>query len=144
MIKFFRNVRQKLLTENKFSKYLLYAIGEIILVVIGILIALQINNWNQNQQNQTKENLILNALKSEFDENMKRYSETSEYQLDVLVNSRKLLNCLEKKDQNFKRDSIFYFIVNGALNYYRAEPIQGAYHALAGDDLSLIEDELLK
>ena len=44
MIKFFRKIRQKLLTENKFSKYLLYAIGEIVLVVIGILIALQIKN----------------------------------------------------------------------------------------------------
>jgi hypothetical protein len=43
MIKVFRKIRQKMLTENKFGKYLLYAIGEIILVVIGILIALQIN-----------------------------------------------------------------------------------------------------
>ncbi|NND07460.1 MAG: hypothetical protein HKN87_13870 [Saprospiraceae bacterium] len=47
MIKFFRKIRQQLLTENKFSKYLIYALGEILLVVIGILIALQINNWNQ-------------------------------------------------------------------------------------------------
>ena len=50
MIKFFRKIRQRLLTENKFSKYLIYAIGEIILVVIGILIALQINNWNENRK----------------------------------------------------------------------------------------------
>jgi hypothetical protein len=50
MIKFFRKIRQQLLTENKFSKYLLYAIGEIVLVVIGILIALSINNWNNNLQ----------------------------------------------------------------------------------------------
>ncbi|QLG43797.1 DUF6090 family protein [Costertonia aggregata] len=48
MIKFFRKIRKKLLAEKRFSKYLLYAIGEIILVVIGILIALQINNWNEN------------------------------------------------------------------------------------------------
>ncbi|MGD1948019.1 MAG: DUF6090 family protein [Croceivirga sp.] len=48
MIKFFRKIRQKLLAENRFSKYLLYAIGEIVLVVIGILIALQINTWNEN------------------------------------------------------------------------------------------------
>jgi len=44
MIKFFRKIRQSLLAENKYSKYLLYALGEIILVVIGILIALQITN----------------------------------------------------------------------------------------------------
>jgi hypothetical protein len=47
MVKFFRKIRQKLLSENKFSKYFIYAIGEIVLVVIGILIALQINNWNE-------------------------------------------------------------------------------------------------
>ncbi len=50
MIKFFRKIRQKLITENKFSKYLLYAIGEIILVVIGILIALQFNNRNEQRK----------------------------------------------------------------------------------------------
>jgi hypothetical protein len=49
MIKFFRKIRQKMLTENKFSKYLLYALGEIVLVVIGILIALSINSWNENR-----------------------------------------------------------------------------------------------
>ena len=46
MIHFFRKIRKQFITENKFSKYILYAIGEIFLVVIGILIALQINNWN--------------------------------------------------------------------------------------------------
>ncbi|MDU8886547.1 DUF6090 family protein [Yeosuana sp. MJ-SS3] len=50
MIKFFRRIRQKMLTENKFSKYLFYAVGEIILVVIGILIALSVNNWNQENK----------------------------------------------------------------------------------------------
>ena len=50
MIKFFRHIRQRLVIENRFSKYLLYAIGEIILVVIGILIALQINNWNEERK----------------------------------------------------------------------------------------------
>ena len=50
MINFFRRIRQQLLSENKFSKYLLYAIGEIVLVVIGILIALQINNWNEDHK----------------------------------------------------------------------------------------------
>src|SRR6056297_275206 len=55
MIKFFRRIRQKLLSENKFSKYLLYALVEIVLVVIGILIALQINNWNEEQKRRIEE-----------------------------------------------------------------------------------------
>ena len=56
MIKIFRNVRQNLLNEGKTTKYLQYALGEIVLVVIGILIALQINNLNeqQNEQNIAK------------------------------------------------------------------------------------------
>jgi hypothetical protein len=62
MIKFFRKIRQKLLSENKFSKYLIYAIGEIILVVIGILIALQINNWNSNRIEKESDSQLIGAL----------------------------------------------------------------------------------
>ncbi|MGB6035012.1 MAG: DUF6090 family protein, partial [Cryomorphaceae bacterium] len=59
MIKFFRHIRQRMIKENRVSKYLLYAIGEIVLVVIGILIALQINNWNENRKLQNAQNLLL-------------------------------------------------------------------------------------
>jgi len=59
MITLFRKIRQKLLVENRFTRYLLYAIGEIILVVFGILIALQVNNWNnQNLRNQKEETIL--------------------------------------------------------------------------------------
>lgn len=63
MIKFFRKIRQKLLTENKFSKYLIYAIGEIILVVIGILIAIQLNDFNGDRKEREKELSFLQKLK---------------------------------------------------------------------------------
>jgi hypothetical protein len=61
MLRFFRQLRQRLLTDNKFSKYLLYAVGEILLVVIGILIALQINNWNEER---IKDNAVRSHLES--------------------------------------------------------------------------------
>ncbi|MEH6746611.1 MAG: DUF6090 family protein [Maribacter arcticus] len=67
MIKFFRRIRQQLLTENKFSKYLLYAIGEIILVVIGILIALSINNWNENRKQKLNDIKFLSNLRYEIE-----------------------------------------------------------------------------
>ena len=63
MIKFFRKIRQNLLSDGKTGKYLKYALGEIILVVIGILIALSINNWNQNRIRTTEERNILEDLK---------------------------------------------------------------------------------
>ena len=74
MIKFFRRIRQKLLAENKFSKYLVYAIGEIILVVIGILIALQINTWNEEQKLSRQEALYLTRLVSENKQDMITFS----------------------------------------------------------------------
>lgn len=70
MIKFFRKIRQQLFSENKFSKYLIYAIGEIFLVVIGILIALQINTWNQDRITLEKEQIYLKSLKNEFENNL--------------------------------------------------------------------------
>ena len=63
MIKFFRKIRRRLLTENKISKYLIYAIGEIVLVMIGILLALQVNNWNENQKTLKLEKEILAEVK---------------------------------------------------------------------------------
>ncbi|MEO2053483.1 DUF6090 family protein [Flagellimonas beolgyonensis] len=70
MLKFFRKIRQNLLSEGKTGKYLKYAIGEIILVVIGILIALQINNWNENRKNKLLEQQLLKALLTEFETNL--------------------------------------------------------------------------
>ncbi|PHR71352.1 MAG: hypothetical protein COA67_06510 [Lutibacter sp.] len=66
MIKFFRKIRQNLLMENKTGKYFKYAIGEIVLVVIGILIALQINNWNQQRIEQDKEYVYLTNIKRDL------------------------------------------------------------------------------
>ncbi|MFD1095585.1 DUF6090 family protein [Salegentibacter chungangensis] len=66
MIRFFKKIRQGLLFEGKFGKYLLYATGEIILVVIGILIALAINNANQKRSIREKEQTYLKGLKEEF------------------------------------------------------------------------------
>ena len=71
MIKFFRKIRQKTLTESKFSKYLIYAVGEIILVVIGILIALQVNNLNEVRKSNLELKKINQNLIQEFESNQK-------------------------------------------------------------------------
>ena len=71
MFKFFRSVRQVLLSENKFSKYFLYALGEVLLVVVGILIALQINNWNEQQKAQQELNAILIEVYNDLNSDLK-------------------------------------------------------------------------
>ena len=101
MIKFFRKIRQKLLSENKFSKYLIYAIGEIILVVIGILIALQVNNLNdrRNIATNTKNNLI--TLKAELISN----TEKLKFNIDVVnAQIRNSLNLIDSLNNNVDLD----------------------------------------
>lgn len=66
MIKFFRKIRKSMIKENKVSKYLLYAIGEIVLVVIGILIALQVNNWNETRKLKETEREFFKGVKSDL------------------------------------------------------------------------------
>ena len=86
MIKFFRRIRQRLLTENKFYKYLLYAFGEIVLVVIGILIALQINNWNEEQKNKVIEQQLLTSLLLELETNLTILIKTIETNTEIIKN----------------------------------------------------------
>lgn len=62
MISLFRKIRQNLLAQNRATKYLLYALGEILLVVMGILIALQVNNWNEVRKAEQEEQVILTSL----------------------------------------------------------------------------------
>ena len=89
MIKFFRKIRQKLLSENKFSKYLIYAVGEIVLVVIGILIALQINNWNEIRQIKKVEKEILYVLLEDL-------NSAKSYSAQYIENEQSYLDIIEK------------------------------------------------
>ena len=75
MIKFFRKIRHTLFNQNRISRYLLYAIGEIILVVIGILIALQINNWNENRHAREEMSKIYVSVIDELESDIKTLDE---------------------------------------------------------------------
>ena len=85
MINFFRKIRERYLSENKTNKYLKYAIGEIILVVIGILIAIQINNWNISQIEQDKIQVYARLLIHDLEEDI-AMSKFSMYQATEVLN----------------------------------------------------------
>ena len=70
MLFILRQVRRKLMTENKFTTYLLYAVGEIVLVVVGILIAVQIDNWNEDRKQLAEEKATIKDLQQEFEKNL--------------------------------------------------------------------------
>jgi hypothetical protein len=94
MIKLFRNIRQNLLKEGKTSKYFKYAIGEIILVVIGILIALQINNWNEHQKAIKKEAEVIASLKQEITTNINDLEKILKINETFLIKTDSLLEIL--------------------------------------------------
>jgi hypothetical protein len=107
MINFFKKIRQHLLTENKFSKYLLYALGEIILVVIGILIALQVNNWNEDR----KESLTIKNVLTEIKEDLIQDKAELELGLKLRIEDseaqKRIIHVLETKssyDENVRSD----------------------------------------
>ncbi|WP_299159430.1 DUF6090 family protein [uncultured Eudoraea sp.] len=117
MIKFFRKIRQKMLTENKFSKYLLYAIGEIVLVVIGILIALQINNWNEKRKIQSLEFQFLNRLKSDLVIDTTYFNRRIHDSEELVQSHTKFIIEMHKEQENLKevQDLFKLFRMNSEL-----------------------------
>ncbi len=99
MIKFFRKIRQKMLTENKFSKYLIYAIGEILLVVIGILIALQINNWNEVLKGKMKATTILKEIRSDMFKDLELIEELKPYWGREIMCFKKVLSSFNPRKE---------------------------------------------
>ena len=146
MIKFFRKIRQNLLMENKTGKYFKYAIGEIILVVIGILIALQINNWNEERKRLRQENTILLSLKFDFLESKYRLQETMKQQKASINRCVALIEMFEGKRPIAPNDTIKKFLAYGAYTWFREELVTGAYDALinTGDSELITNDELTR
>ena len=114
MIKFFRKIRQNMIKENKVSKYFLYAIGEIVLVVIGILIALSVNNWNEKQKLIKQELEILLELRDEIVLNIDSYKMASKSNHRTTRKSNTFLD--GPKGHRIHPDSIS--TVGSLFNYY--------------------------
>ena len=99
MINFFRKIRKKMTDDNKPMKYLRYAIGEIVLVVVGILIALQVNNWNEERKIKSIEKTILIDLKAEIISNIAALEETIEEHEKSFNASRELARLINSPSE---------------------------------------------
>ncbi|MFN1835233.1 DUF6090 family protein [Balneola sp. MJW-20] len=91
MITLFRRIREKLIASGSVTKYLLYAVGEILLVVVGILIALQVNNWNEEKTRQKQEQVILDEIISD----LKESEATIAKELIPDMNSSNVAQCIK-------------------------------------------------
>jgi hypothetical protein len=129
MIKFFRRIRYGLMEKNKTGKYFKYAIGEIVLVVIGILIALSINNWNENRLKSNKEALILENIHKEFVANKKQLDTVVFYHRRIVESCEKLISKFPIDIKNEELDSISFFL-GGVFAVYTFNPLQASVTSL--------------
>jgi competence protein ComGC len=107
MIKLFRNIRKNLLNEGKTSKYFKYAIGEIVLVVIGILIALSINNWNKQNEDRKLEKRYISELMLDLQKDSIFISESRQKSYQQMESKNKLAQFFE--GQQFTEDSLVVY-----------------------------------
>jgi len=126
MIKFFRNIRQNLIMENKTSKYLKYAIGEIVLVVIGILIALQVNNWNEDRKGQHWQRNFLRELNIELQDNFNQLQEVYVIQSKRIEACKTISELVDNGNESNidKIDSLFYAMQKSNRTFF---PTTGVY-----------------
>ncbi len=158
MLRFFRSLRQRLLTENKFSKYLLYAIGEILLVVIGILIALQVNTWNEERVEQAEEQAILRQLKTEFTLNLAQLDDKIRAKEGLMSSAKTLFSYIDDPEGR-TQDSVDFHLgrtipfstfdpivsdlaSSGALRLIRSDSLKLMLSLWTSDIQSVQEDEL--
>ncbi len=121
MLRFFRRIRKGLIDSFSTRKYLLYAVGEILLVMIGILLALQVNNWNENRKDLKKEQLILQNLEKNLVFNLRELNQTFESTKTGYNASLQLLELIKPESSihaTYKVDSLIAVI----LTYYTYDP----------------------
>ena len=144
MIKFFRRIRRSLLSENQFSRYLLYAIGEVILVVIGILLALQINTWNSNKNNRAKEQVYLKSFQNDMRANLKELERVITKSSQTMATSDSLLRYAEGqlKLETAKEVQDLVLITANYTFFFGAE---GTIKDIFGSgDLALIQNDSIR
>jgi len=141
MIKFFRKIRYQLLGEGKTGKYLKYAIGEIVLVMVGILLALQVNNWNEDRKLDNIELELLNDIKTNLIKSKKELENDLEFNSMTIQTYRDLLDHIEKDlPYSAALDTSF------ALLSYWDSPFftYSAYESLKSKGLDIVKNDSIK
>ena len=136
MFKFFRNIRQSLLMKDKITKYYKYAFGEIVLVVIGILIALSINNWNEARKNRIEQLILINNII----EDLRLDSIHINKSLSEVGNQKRLVDDLISKSLDKKKQLNYQLI--GLLRFSSDfRPISQRNHSVS---VSNLDDEFIR
>lgn len=141
MIKFFRKIRYDLMEKNKTGKYLKYAIGEILLVVIGILIALSINSWNQSRLNTITERKILEEIKNDLIETLEDVNNDLESHNEILSNTIKSMQYLQQNEVH--KDTLTITLIR-SFGDTRSYAKSGGIGYLKSKGLAIIKSDSLR
>jgi len=145
MIKFFRKIRFDLMEKNKTGKYLKYAIGEIILVVIGILIALQINNWNNQNLLHKKELNYLVEISINLNEDLKKIEEVLEFNDEKAGVINEALALMGTPMDEIVRINNFVQFMPTLTSYESFNPIKTSFdNMISSQSIDLISNNKLK
>jgi hypothetical protein len=129
--------------ENKTGKYFKYAIGEIVLVVIGILIALQINNWNEENKVSKRETLILNELINSIDKDLNAYEKFIDPRLERKNSGLDSLYFYIFKNEGIQDSLFLKFYANSRQDIYLKFD-NGPFEALKSTGLDIIRNDSLR
>ena len=143
MLRFFSKIRLKLAAENKPVKYIRYAIGEIVLVVIGILIALQINNWNEKRKIGLKEIAVLNDILQSIKSDLFDYKRFDDKRLERKKNGLDSLNSYIFDSKNIS-DSLFIAFYQDMKQDFHIRFDNGPFEALKSAGLEIISNDSLR
>ncbi len=141
MLKFFRIIRQKLVIKGNFKKYLIYAIGEILLVMIGILLALEVNNWNEERIREAVELEFLEGFKYDLEIDFE-YIEKVLPTITTFKSSTNIILVSLEKDVPW-HDSLKYHFGN-IDNYWPAVFSSSTYESITSRDWSIISNKNLR
>ncbi len=141
MINFFRKVRKKLADDNKPLKYMRYAIGEIVLVVIGILIALQINNWNDELKQRNLEIKILKEISGNLKLDLVEIRQDISIMDSVGLAGQNVI--LHMKTEPFPSESFYYDVAKLRVNPH-FDPNKSGYSLLVSKGVEIIENDSLR
>ncbi|TNJ47000.1 hypothetical protein KFZ70_05690 [Tamlana fucoidanivorans] len=144
MIKFLRRIRKRLLKKRLLKKYLVYAIGEIVLVVVGILIALQINSWNGKLQERKEEQKVLINLRTELKSNLAFLKYIKKNKEGALLSMKVLMNeCTN--NSNYKTHNLDSLLGTAFISGWKFVSHTGVLtNVLESDKLNLIQNDSLK
>lgn len=140
MLKLFRRIRKKLIDKGNLKRYLIYSFGEILLVVVGILLAFQVNNWNEERKAGIKEVQILKGLESNLNNNIESIQQNIDEQNSVIRGIERLISHLQNPNSN---DSLIRYYQDASFLEH-IELSSSTYESLKSSGFEVIGNENIK